>query len=155
MQATFVIGTSPDASLDEAAARAAVAANQLPDSEYGLEGRIVLTASGQSPVELQDDLRFLVPSLCLKASAQLAAQGEASVTMVSWPGRFRLLGHGDEVQVLDAQGTELGRFPQAALKTALRDCAQRFTGYVGAMAARDADWAPLHQSLSRRLEAAA
>jgi hypothetical protein len=155
MQAAFVIGTRPEASLDEAAAQAAVAANQLPDSEYGLRGRIVLGAPGKTPVELADDLEFLVPNLCLKVPALLAAQGQATLTMASWPGSFQLLRDGEDVKLLDAGGAELGRFPQAALKAALRDCATRFTGYVGALAAQDADWAPLHRSLSERLAASA
>ena len=73
--------------------------------------------------------------------------------MASWPGSYSLVREGDDVKLLDKDGAELGRFPQAALKTALRDCAQRFAEYIGALAAQDADWAAFHKSLGERLAA--
>ena len=155
MKAVFVIGNGPEASLDEAAALAAVAAKQPPDTDDGgLVGCIVISADGQPALAVRDDLEFLVGNLCLAAPATLASQGRVVVPMANRPTTITLLVNGDEVQVLDEAGAVLGRYPQHALAAALRGCAERFTAYVGALAALDGAWTPLHKLLQARLATA-
>jgi hypothetical protein len=153
MNADFLIGTQPDALLDEPAARAAVAEGQLPDADPILMGRIVLQHEGQPAVTLRDDLQFLVPALCLKAPATLKAQGRVEVAMASRPARVELLLEGEEVRVIDPAAGELAHYPRAALWAALQGCATRFADYAGLLAQQDARWSPLHQSLRAQVDA--
>ena len=148
MDATFAL--RPDAATLQN--EAALADDPVLSGEDGvLMGRITLSDGGEPALLLDDDLQFLVPSLCLRAMQSLARDGRAELTMASWPGSNTLIRDGEVVQVQDSDGAELARFPYGPLATALHDCAGRFTAWVGHIALDAPEWQPLHALLEREV----
>lgn len=149
----FSFGGNPRNLVDEAAA---APETLLPvTDEWVMSGAVTLAEEGAPPVVLTDDLEFLVPNLCLRAPAALASADTVSLGMASRPVRIVLTRDGAVIRVLDGDGTELGRFPESTLMTALHDCAERFTEFVDRMAVLDTSLGPLHEMLERELAAPA
>lgn len=155
MHAAFAIADPPGSLLDEDAALAAARAHRPLGEESVLAGQVTLTEGGVPPLRMDDDLQFLIPNLCLRATAALAAGDVATVQMASWPQHYALRRDGDALRVLEGDDeAEVGRFPYGAALKTLRGCAERFTAFVGELAASQPEWQPLHALLRRELAGA-
>ena len=148
MQVGFAVGTAAD----EAATWAALERPLVADEYNVMNGRLTLSDDGAPEIVIEDDLEFLVLNLCLRMPPRLAAQGQATVRMASMARSVTLAREGDTVLLTDGDGAELGRLPYQGLMNTLHECAERFTGYVEALASKDPEWTALHAVLRSTLE---
>ena len=147
MKVGFTVGTAAN----EAASWAALEGPFVPDEFGVMEGRLTLSDDGVLDVEIEDDLQFLVPNLCLRMPPRLAAEGSATVRTASMGLCVTLRRDGETVLLTD-DGAELGRFPYDGLTRALRECAERFAEYVGALAVRAPEWGALESVLRSSMD---
>ncbi len=150
MEITFAIRGQDGAALDEAQARAALDAGQLPSDEPYLSGWVRCRHADQSDLDFEDDLSMLFPD-CLGLAAALRTNGRGELCMASYFRHYTLIAEDNTVHVYqkdaDVNG-EVAHYPKNEMIEALAACCGRFAAYAEALTSLDPRWTRLCDIMS-------